>query len=598
MKSNEYWERRSGEQLLNLLKDGDKILSNLKEDYESAISNINKEVQILYGRFAKDNKIDINKARELIKGNEYKRFRMSIDRYIEEIENGNSALALELNVLLMKNRVNRLEVLEAEIIANSALIAKAQEKYIERHLKDVFEDTYYKSMYDKYKDKDQKILELMERHHVALNKDTIKKVLTIPWSGANYSENIWKREYNVAHKIKTLVTRNIIEGKSIENLTKTVTEELGKDYKHAARTLIHTETAFVKAQADLEVYKNLGVKEYEFLATLDNKTSDVCRRLDKKHFGVDEAMPGKNYPPMHPRCRSITIAYRKNQEGKSRSARDKEGKSYNVALDMDYNEWRAEYSGVKAKKSNANFKKREYNKSEQRFFKLMNATSRKEEKFKILSKFYLEEYDILVDEELINMDFKAIEESFKGINSFISEFAELSSSLDYIGYDSNGVMSCDGRSIYFNPKWYSNYENLEKLCKSQSDSGFWVKDSNIESNAIHECAHGLEWILTKRNNNYSSGAEIYNAFNEGIEANAIVKSALKDVKNNGLYKNLDNDEIVSKISRYASEDSSGSEIMAEAFVDVFLHGNDAEEISKYIKELAKKRYFELYGGAE
>lgn len=79
------------------------------------------------------------------------------------------------------------------------------------------------------------------------------------------------------------------------------------------------------------------------MATLDMKTSAICRSMDGKHFPIDEAMPGVNYPPMHPRCRSTTITYRENKDGKTRTARSEDGKSYDVPLDMNYEEWHKTY---------------------------------------------------------------------------------------------------------------------------------------------------------------------------------------------------------------------------------------------------------------
>lgn len=64
------------------------------------------------------------------------------------------------------------------------------------------------------------------------------------------------------------------------------------------------------------------------------------KKLDRKHFKVDEAVPGKNYPPMHPRCRSLTIRYKpENYEKNTRTARDKDGNNIEVPLGMKYDEW-------------------------------------------------------------------------------------------------------------------------------------------------------------------------------------------------------------------------------------------------------------------
>lgn len=344
MKSKAYWEKRSAEELIDLLKNSDEVIKELKFVYDKSIFNINTSIEKLYGKFAKDNQVSMNAAMKLIQGDEYKQWRMSMEEYLKRIEEGEEPLQLELNVLAMRSRINRLECLQAEIIANSTILAQEQEKTATKHLMNAFENSYYHTMYDFYKDKNLKALELMQKHDVAISKEAVKKILEIPWSGSNYSKRIWKRQFNIANKVKELVARNIIEGKSVESLTREVTKEFGQDYRNALKTLIHTETAFVKSQADKEVYTKLNIKEYEFVATLDTKTSEICRKLDGKHFKVDEAVPGKNYPPMHPRCRSLTIRYKsENYEKNTRTARDKNGNNIEVPLGMKYDEWHKKY---------------------------------------------------------------------------------------------------------------------------------------------------------------------------------------------------------------------------------------------------------------
>lgn len=343
MKSREYWEKRSNQNLLDALKASDKMLKTLKEDYDKAIFRINKDVESLYGRFAKDNRLEYSKAVEVIKGTEYKEWRYSMEKYMELIEDTkDEALLLELNTLAMRSRIHRLEAIEGEILANLAILAESQDKKATDVLSKALENTYYNTMYEHYKDSNPEALALMERHKVKLSKADIEKVLSLPWSGSNYSKRIWKREYNIAHKVKDLVTQNIIAGTSLERLSKVIEDELGRDYKNAAKTLIHTETAFVKGQGDLLVYEKLEVEEYEFSATLDTKTSQPCREQDGKHYKVSEAVPGLNYPPMHPRCRSATIVYRKDKEG-IRAARDSDGKAYKVPAGMTYSEWYEKY---------------------------------------------------------------------------------------------------------------------------------------------------------------------------------------------------------------------------------------------------------------
>ena len=45
------------------------------------------------------------------------------------------------------------------------------------------------------------------------------------------------------------------------------------------------------------------------MATLEKRTCEVCGALDGKHFFVNDAKIGINYPPIHPNCRCTTIEF-------------------------------------------------------------------------------------------------------------------------------------------------------------------------------------------------------------------------------------------------------------------------------------------------
>ena len=71
----------------------------------------------------------------------------------------------------------------------------------------------------------------------------------------------------------------------------------------------------------------------------------MCRSMDGKHFPMSEYMPGATAPPLHPRCRSITVPYFDDEysdlfnNGSMRAARNGDGKTYYVPADMTYREW-------------------------------------------------------------------------------------------------------------------------------------------------------------------------------------------------------------------------------------------------------------------
>lgn len=346
MKKKTYWQKRSEDRLLDLLGKSDSVVLKLGRYYDKASKDIDKSMKSLYGQFGADNNVGSKKAQELIKGNEFRLWRMTMREYLDQIKaTDDRALLLELNTLAMRSRINRLEALQAEIMANCAIIASKEEEVIGSFLSDSIEDAYYKNVYDEYKDKNPEVIDLMDKHKVAISRNQVKKVMELPWSGANYSENIWNNSYFIAKRAQAMVAKNIIAGRSIENLSRDFAKIYGKQYYSNAKRLIRTETAYIKGQADVLTYEKLKVEEYELLATLDNRTSSICQEKDGQHFPVDEIQVGINYPPFHPNCRTTTIKYREDYGDRTRMAKNKDGKNVKVPLGMKYEGWKKFISG-------------------------------------------------------------------------------------------------------------------------------------------------------------------------------------------------------------------------------------------------------------
>lgn len=92
----------------------------------------------------------------------------------------------------------------------------------------------------------------------------------------------------------------------------------------------------------METDKDNGIDKYQFVATLDSKTSVQCRTLDELkeiyEFGKGPL------PPMHQNCRSTIIAYIDNRRSQdysesTRAARGQSGRTNRVDADLGYYDW-------------------------------------------------------------------------------------------------------------------------------------------------------------------------------------------------------------------------------------------------------------------
>ena len=98
-------------------------------------------------------------------------------------------------------------------------------------------------------------------------------------------------------------------------------------------------------EAERQSMLEIGLKKYEYLATLDKVTCDACGALDGKVFDLDSATLGVNFPPMHEKCRCVIVCALTDQAkiGQKRFARDENGKAINVPITMKYPEWKSKF---------------------------------------------------------------------------------------------------------------------------------------------------------------------------------------------------------------------------------------------------------------
>ena len=339
--TEKYWKKRQEE----LEKKWDKksreeIEKELHAYYEQSLAHIEKDISTLYQRFATDNGMDMAAAQQLLTGKEYRVWRMDIAEYVKEINaTGNQELLREMNTLAMRSRITRLDALRAGTLKEMALLSEKSEKAMKKFLKSGYEDFYYHGLYEIGKKRG------LQGAVSLVDGEKLERILRVPWSGKNYSKRIWSNGAKLAKTIQQNIIAAAHRGVSVQEMTRVVRQKMGVGTKEAVR-LVRTELNYVQNQAALHSIKDAGMKFYRFIATLDKRTSTLCQSHDGDVFPVEEAMPGKNMPPLHPHCRSVISGCLRGEykpQSGTRIARDENGKNVFVPASMKYDDWRAVY---------------------------------------------------------------------------------------------------------------------------------------------------------------------------------------------------------------------------------------------------------------
>lgn len=331
-----YWEQREKEKLNKGIKDTNKLAKELERHYKLANKEIEKEINNLFEKYAKDNQLTYAKATKYLTSEEFKEWRADIKGYLKMIED-NPEVLLELNTLAMKSRITRLEALQYEIDKILNELTQITTESTTELLTDTLKDNYNRNVFNISKSAG------FVANFSGIDNKTIERILSYPWSGANYSDRIWDNKKQLSKTIKNEITQMVIRGESSNKVAARVSEKMNASYKNAVR-LIQTEHSYVMEQANKITYEDLKIEKYQFLATPDERTCKICGNLDLKTFNVKDMMHGKNCSPMHPSCRCTSIIYYDDDdESGTRFARDKNGKRIEIPSNMTFNEWKKKY---------------------------------------------------------------------------------------------------------------------------------------------------------------------------------------------------------------------------------------------------------------
>ena len=333
--ASEYWINREKEKLKAHLGDVTKTEKILHRNLKKASKDIEEEIYKLYSRYSKDNRLSYAEANKLLTGPKYKEWRMDLKDYVDEItKTDNKELLLELNTLSAKSSITGLEeqLYQIQKILDRDYIFKHKEvkKLLKTGIKNSFTQTAY-------------TIENLNGFHSnfsMISQKDIEDIINLPWSGKNYSSRLWANRTKLKDKVQEQIVQATIQGKDLRQCIKDVSETM-EATREVTKRLINTEHAYACSQGDLKMYEEFGIDKYEYVATLDSKTSNICRGLDGKVYKRSEAISGVNFPPMHPHCRSTTVPADVETLGdETRIAKDSKGNYIYLKADISYEDYR------------------------------------------------------------------------------------------------------------------------------------------------------------------------------------------------------------------------------------------------------------------
>lgn len=336
MNSRDYWAMRSAQDMVDRMGTAEQTAAEMNKAIQQSADYIAKEVKAVF-RGMESFGISESEARKILNAAGNKTALQNLRAAAQRVSDPDKRQALMSAIDsagAYRYRITRLEQLNKDINAECRKLYKTENRAVTSALKTVANDSYYHSIFNIQQETG------LGFSFAKFSQKDVDRILRGNWLGGNYSQRIWKDVSATAESMKKELLVSMLSGRSNEKTARIIEDRFGVN-AYCARRIVRTESAYVANAAQMSAYDEAGVEKYRFIATLDSKTSEVCAALDGKVFPAKDAVPGTNYPPMHPFCRSTTIAEFGGDAlaGMERRARDKDGNVVKVPADMGYEEW-------------------------------------------------------------------------------------------------------------------------------------------------------------------------------------------------------------------------------------------------------------------
>ena len=339
--ANSYWEKRSID-VEKLIQDrNDQTVIKVNEYFESVMKELNEQIRKIFNTYLTDSGMSIQEALKMLNTKQTRDAYNTLKRIYERTDDPDlkQEILNRLNAPAYASRIARIEALRNLIFCEAQSVGWYTEKMLKPRMIDAYSTSFYQTHYTIQKGTG------LAYDFNNLSNPAVKAAIATDWKGSNYSKRIWKNTDKLANDLVEILTRGLLSGISGKKMATELNKRM-QSGRYEADRLIRTEVNYVAGQARLKAYGDTGAKKYIYIATLDLRTSAVCRKLDKTIHLVKDAEVGVNFPPMHPNCRSVDSAYidgRDYSKLQRRARNPITGETELVPANMTYREWYKKY---------------------------------------------------------------------------------------------------------------------------------------------------------------------------------------------------------------------------------------------------------------
>lgn len=339
--ANSYWEKRSIDVEKLIQEKNDRTVIKVNEFFEAVMKELNEQIRKIFNTYLTDSGMSIQEALKMLNTKQTRDVYNTLKRIYERTDDPDlkQEILNRLNAPAYASRIARIEALRDLIFCEAQSVGWYTEKMLKPRMIDAYSTSFYQTHYTIQKGTG------LAYDFNKLSNPAVKAAIATDWKGSNYSKRIWKNTDKLANDLEEILTQGLMTGISGKKMATELNKRM-QSGRYEADRLIRTEVNYVAGQARLKAYEDTGAKKYIYIATLDLRTSAVCRKLDKTIHLVKDAEVGVNFPPMHPNCRSVDSAYidgRDYSKLQRRARNPITGETELVPANMTYREWYKKY---------------------------------------------------------------------------------------------------------------------------------------------------------------------------------------------------------------------------------------------------------------
>jgi len=292
--SESYWEGRA---VVGMERNKEETLSVIKDvnkEYKKKLKEIRYEIADFYAKHGKNNVLEYSKITSKLDDDDFNTMIRDWDKFVVKYPD----MKKYRDIRMAYYKFDRLQGLSNRIALHVAELGKTEEEMLQGTLRGTFKKAF-KNIVGLFRK--QKVIS----RDVELMKDKrIDKMIRQKWfDNNNFSDRIWKDKAKLQHYLDTKLISDMAVGKSYDEVTKELAKAMNTHVSNAGR-LIHTEMSNIQNRANFEGIKKAGFEGYKIVATLDGRTSEICRGKNGKSYYIDDYQTGVTAPPFHPYCRS------------------------------------------------------------------------------------------------------------------------------------------------------------------------------------------------------------------------------------------------------------------------------------------------------